>query len=184
MKSRAMHSIANHSYDPSPSPAPQTMYKGVERDEARQAAKKAQRQREADLEMNKAREAEFQKMQPTKAYQERTQQQQQGEPSSSSSSSSSTSGPFFWSRSANDPPQRIVAHSVVEQAEGQAEQLKSKASGLLRAAGLGDDEDKSYIASRWALNGLQIAAVAATPLYAVRGLLRGTFTLRRLARAK
>jgi hypothetical protein len=39
------------------------MYKGVERDEARQAAKRAQRQ--ADLELNQAREEEFQKMQPT-----------------------------------------------------------------------------------------------------------------------
>lgn len=39
------------------------MYKGVERDEARQAAKRAAR--EVDLHANRDREAQFQKVQPT-----------------------------------------------------------------------------------------------------------------------
>ncbi|PWN53654.1 hypothetical protein IE53DRAFT_338464 [Violaceomyces palustris] len=41
----------------------ESMYKGVERDEARQAEKK--RQRALDLEINKQKEAEYQKLQPT-----------------------------------------------------------------------------------------------------------------------
>lgn len=152
------------------------MYKGVERDEARQAAKKAQRQREAELEMNKQREAEFQKMQPTKNYQQQQQQQEQ---------SSSSPSFFSWSRSGASTSQpRVAAHSVVEQAEDQAASLKSKATGFLHKAGIGGNEDTDYIASRWAFNGLEIAAIAATPLYIARGAMRGTFTLRRLARAK
>lgn len=42
------------------------MYKGVERDEARQAAKRAAR--EADLQANRQREAQYQKVQPTPGY--------------------------------------------------------------------------------------------------------------------
>lgn len=132
-----------------------------------------------DLEMNQQREAEFQKMQPTKGYAGR----EETSAESSSSSSSSPWTPRFFSRpSSSTPP--VAAHSVVEQAEDSAATLKSKASGILKAAGVGGDEDKSYIASRWALNGLEMAAVAATPLYVVRGAMRGTFTVRRLARAK
>lgn len=43
--------------------AAQTMHKGVERDEARQAEKR--KQRALDLEMNQEREKRFQEMQPT-----------------------------------------------------------------------------------------------------------------------
>lgn len=42
------------------------MHRGVERDEARQAEKR--RQRALDLEVNKEKEKEFQKMQPTKGW--------------------------------------------------------------------------------------------------------------------
>lgn len=42
------------------------MHRGVERDEARQAEKR--RQRALDLEMNQAREREFQQMQPTRGW--------------------------------------------------------------------------------------------------------------------
>ncbi|KDN47965.1 hypothetical protein K437DRAFT_255697 [Tilletiaria anomala UBC 951] len=48
------------------------MYKGVERDEARQAEKK--RQRELDLQLNKEREQEFQKVQPTSGFLAKQQQ--------------------------------------------------------------------------------------------------------------
>jgi len=53
------------------------MYKGVERDEARQAEKK--RQRALDLQVNQAREEEFQKVQPTAGYLQRQQEQEQGQ---------------------------------------------------------------------------------------------------------
>ncbi|EPQ27421.1 uncharacterized protein PFL1_04959 [Pseudozyma flocculosa PF-1] len=43
----------------------EVMYRGVQRDEARQAEKK--RQRQLDLELNQKREEEYQKMQPTAA---------------------------------------------------------------------------------------------------------------------
>lgn len=134
------------------------MYKGVERDEARQAAKRAQRQ--ADLEANQQREAEFQKMQPTRNY------------------------------VAHSPLERrlddreYIAHSVVEDAEKAAASLKKRAGGALEAAGLGDDEDRRYIAGRWGLNGLELAAVAATPFYLFTAARRGGFSLKRLARTK
>ncbi|CAO1624269.1 unnamed protein product [Sympodiomycopsis kandeliae] len=155
----------------------ETMYKGVERDEARQAAKKQQRQRELDLQMNKEREEKFQKMQPTKNY---TQQQEQQGSDVASSSSSSSGSPSWFSFSS---PRKVAAQSVVEEAENKTAELKSKASGLLQSAGIGNDEDRNYIASRWAFNGLQIGAIAAVPFYLVTSLTRGTFTLRRLARA-
>ncbi len=44
------------------------MYKGVERDEARRAEKAKQKERQADLERNKAREEAFQKVQPTAGF--------------------------------------------------------------------------------------------------------------------
>lgn len=46
------------------------MYKGVTRDEERQAEKR--RQRALDLEINQAKEAEYQKVQPTKGHAEST----------------------------------------------------------------------------------------------------------------
>lgn len=48
---------------PLSSRANQVMYRGVQKDEERQAEKR--RLRAADLEANKAREAEFQQLQPT-----------------------------------------------------------------------------------------------------------------------
>lgn len=132
------------------------MYKGVERDEARQAAKKAQRQREADLLANQEREAQFQQMQPTRNY-----------------SQASTT---------------IAAHSVIEEGKGFVDNLVHKAQSGVGAAGgaVGgrEAEDRAYITGRWAMNGLQVGAVAATPLYLINSLRKGTFTFKRLVRAK
>ncbi|CAO1632525.1 unnamed protein product [Parajaminaea phylloscopi] len=120
-----------------------TMYKGVERDEARQAAKRAAR--EADLQANREREAEFQKVQPTPKF---------------------------------------VAHSALEQAEKGAKSLKQRANDLLdRGVGLGDREDRAYITGRWGVNGLQIGAVAAMPLYLLLSIKNGSFAMKRLVRA-
>lgn len=95
------------------------MYKGVERDEARQAAKRAQRQ--ADLLLNQEREARFQELQPTAAASSK---------------------------------RNIVAYSVLEEAEKKAGYFKEKAGSLLEKGGVGDDEDRRYIAGRWGLDGM------------------------------
>ena len=125
------------------------MYKGVERDEARQAAKRAARQ--ADLERNQEREAQFQQMQPTRKY---------------------TSIP-----------------SVVEDGQSFVSGLLTKAQSAAGSAGAEvggsrEAEDRAYITGRWAMNGLEVGAVAASPLYLLNSLRKGSFTFRRMVRAK
>ena len=144
------------------------MYKGVERDEARQAAKRAQR--EADLIANQERKQAFEAMQPTV----------RGGKSSGTQSQQRTVAAYAIVEGAEDK-----AGALKGKAEDKVHALKDKAQGFLQnVGGIGDDEDRRYIAGRWGLNGLQIAACAATPLYALSAVRKGGFSLRRLARAK
>lgn len=114
----------------------QNMYKGVERDEARQAAKRAAR--EADLVAQRQREEEFQKLQPTQRFQQQHQQQhpQLQQPQQPSA-------------------RPVAAYSMAEEAGKWSDVVKSKTNKVLQeGVGVGDREDRAYITGRWGLNGM------------------------------
>ncbi|EPQ27177.1 uncharacterized protein PFL1_05100 [Pseudozyma flocculosa PF-1] len=59
--------------------------------------------------------------------------------------------------------------------------MSQQVSQQLQAVGV--EEDKAYYLGRYGVKGLQYGCLLATPLYAVRALRRGTFSLRGLMRA-
>lgn len=49
---------------------------------------------------------------------------------------------------------------------------------------IGLDGEKSYFAQRYGLTGLELATLAATPLYALSAIRKGQFSIRSLVRYK
>lgn len=64
-----------------------------------------------------------------------------------------------------------------------AQNATSSATGA-DVGGSREAEDRAYITGRWAMNGLEVGAVAASPLYLLNSLRKGSFTFRRMVRAK